>query len=197
MRCSWVDLKDKEYIHYHDHEWGIPVHDEKLLFEMLTLEGFQAGLSWQCILHKRENFRQAFDHFDVKKIANYDEKKVADLIQNKGLIRHKLKIKSAIKNAKSFLEIQSDFGSFDNYIWSWTNGKTIISDGNETRSELFDKISKDLKKRGMSFVGTTIIYAYLCAIGIINAHEENCNFQGGKYENTDKTKSIKNGRYHC
>ena len=177
MRCSWVDLKDKEYIHYHDFEWGIPVHEERLLFEMLILEGFQAGLSWQCVLHKRKNFRLAFDNFDAEKIANYDENKVSELMQNKNLIRHSLKIKSAVKNAKIFLTIQKEFGSFDTYIWNWTKGKTVMSDGSETKSELSDQISKDLKKRGMSFVGTTIIYAYLCAIGIINAHEKSCDFK--------------------
>ena len=177
MRCSWLDLKDKEYIDYHDYEWGIPVHEDKKLFEMLILEGFQAGLSWQCVLHKRENFKLAFDDFNAKKVALYDEKKVGQLMQNKALIRHKLKIQAAIKNARSFLEIQKEFGSFDSYIWSWTKGKTIIEDGTQTRSELSDKISKDLKKRGMSFVGSTIIYSYLCAVGIINAHDKNCDFK--------------------
>ncbi|MBO7484009.1 MAG: DNA-3-methyladenine glycosylase I [Alphaproteobacteria bacterium] len=176
MRCSWVDLKDNEYIAYHDHEWGIPVHDDRLLFEMLVLEGFQAGLSWQCVLHKRKNFRLVFDNFDAKKVAVYDEKKVVQLIQNKGLIRHKLKIQSAIKNAKIFLKIQEEFGSFSAYIWGWTKGKVIRVDSTQTRSTLSDQISKDLKKRGMSFVGTTIMYSYLCAIGIINAHEKGCDF---------------------
>lgn len=174
MRCSWVDLKDRDYIHYHDCEWGVPVHDERLLFEMLILEGFQAGLSWQCVLHKRDNFKKAFDYFDVKKVANYDEKKVSELLQDKGLIRHPLKIKGSINNAKVFLEIQKEFSSFNRYIWSWTKGKTIIADGSKTRSELSDTISKDLKKRGMNFVGSTIIYSYLCAVGIINAHEKKC-----------------------
>lgn len=185
MRCRWVDLTDPEYIHYHDCEWGVPVHSDRLLFEMLCLESFQAGLSWQCVLHKRENFRKAFDNFDAKKIALYDNEKVTQLMQNKGLIRHKLKIKASIQNAKVFLEIQKEFGSFDQYIWMWTQGKTIKSDGAQTRSELSDQISKDLKKRGMSFVGTTIIYAYLCAVGIINAHDKTCDFKGGKYANTD------------
>ena len=177
MRCSWVDLKDKDYVHYHDYEWGVPVHDDGLLFEMLILEGFQAGLSWQCVLHKRGNFRTAFDNFDAQKIAFYDERKISELVQDQGIIRHKGKIKAAVKNAQIFLEIEKEFGSFSTYIWGWIKGKTIISDGNETRSELSDKISKDLKKRGMSFVGSTIIYSYLCAIGIINAHEINCDFK--------------------
>ena len=189
MRCFWVDLKDKEYIHYHDTEWGVPVHEDHLLFEMLILEGFQAGLSWQCVLHKRDNFRRAFDDFDAKKVALYDEKKIERLMQNKGLIRHKLKIVSSVKNAKSFLKIQEEFGSFDQYIWGWTKGKIIIGSSTQTRSELSDTISKDLKKRGMNFVGTTIIYSYLCAIGIINAHEENCEF---RKRDTPLKSSIRN-----
>jgi len=180
MRCSWVDLKDKEYVAYHDTEWGVPVHNERTLFEMLILEGFQAGLSWQCVLHKRENFRFAFDNFDVKKVASYNEEKINQLMKNKGLIRHKLKIVGAIKNAKVFLEIQKEFGSFDAYIWHWTKGKIIQANGAQTRSVLSDKISKDLKKRGMGFVGSTIIYAYLCAIGIINAHEKQCDLKRRK-----------------
>ena len=177
MRCSWTDLKDKDYIHYHDCEWGVPVHDDRRLFEMLILEGFQAGLSWQCVLHKRENFKKAFDNFDVEKIANYHDKKCNQLMHDEGLIRHRLKINAAVKNAKSFLKIQQEFDSFDKYIWGWTKGKIITADGTQTRSELSDKISKDLKKRGMGFVGTTIVYAYLCAIGVINAHEKNCDFR--------------------
>ena len=184
MRCHWVDLKDKDYIHYHDYEWGVPVHEDRLLFEMLILEGFQAGLSWQCVLHKRENFRTAFDHFDVNKVALYSPQKEIELITNKGLIRNKLKIKAAIQNAKSFIKIQNEFGSFNEYIWGWTKGNTIETDGNKTQSELSDKISKDLKKRGMNFVGTTIVYAYLCAIGIINAHEKNCDYKRRKNANT-------------
>ena len=176
LRCSWVDLKDADYIHYHDCEWGVPVYDDRLLFEMLILECFQAGLSWQCILHKRENFKKAFDNFDAKKITFYNEDKINKLVQNKGLIRHRLKINATIKNAKAFLEIQKEFGSFKQYIWGWTKEKILTSDGVATKSKLSDKISKDLKKRGMSFVGSTIIYSYLCAIGIINAHDKNCTF---------------------
>ena len=183
MRCSWVDLKDSEYIHYHDFVWGVPVHNDRLLFEMLILEGFQAGLSWQCVLHKRKNFKKAFDDFDVQKVALYNEKKVDELTQNMGLIRNRLKIKSAIQNAQIFIKIQKEFSSFDKYIWSWTKGKIISADGHETQSELSDKISKDLKKRSMNFVGSTIIYAYLCAIGIINAHDKKCDFKRRKNEN--------------
>ncbi len=176
MRCSWVDLKDPEYIHYHDCEWGKPVHEDQKLFEMLILEGFQAGLSWQCVLHKRENFRRAFDHFDVKKLTQYNPENISNLLQNKGIIRNHLKIKGVIQNAKVFLKIQQEFASFNTYIWAWTKGKIIHEKRPKTHSELSDKISKDLKNRGMTFVGTTIIYAYLCAIGIINAHEEKCDF---------------------
>ena len=125
LRCFWLDLTDPEYVRYHDYEWGVPVHVDQLLFEMLILEGFQAGLSWQCVLHKRKNFKKAFDNFDAKKVALYSEKKVNELMQNTGLIRHKLKIKSAVKNARVFLEIQKKFTSFDKYIWGWTNGKQL------------------------------------------------------------------------
>ena len=171
-RCSWVS-EDEVYIKYHDEEWGIPTHDDKELFEMLVLESFQAGLSWITILKKRENFKKAFDDFDVFKIASYNEDKVNELRENEGIIRHKGKITSAINNAKIFIEIQNEFESFDNYIWSFTNGK-IIKGEYLTESELSKQISKDLKKRGMKFVGPTIIYSYLESIGIIDNHEKNC-----------------------
>ena len=171
-RCSWV-TDDEIYILYHDEEWGIPTHDDKELFEMLVLESFQAGLSWITILKKRENFRNAFDDFDVQKVANYNEDKVNELLENEGIIRHKGKITSAINNAQIFIEIQKEYGSFSEYIWSFTNGE-IIKGEFKTESELSKKISKDLKKRGMKFVGPTIIYSYLESIGIIDNHEENC-----------------------
>ena len=173
-RCHWVDLKDNEYINYHDTEWGVAVHDERLLFEMLILENFVAGLSWKCVLHKRVSFKQVFDNFDVNKVANYNDEKISQLVANINIIRHLGKIKSAISNAQIFIKIQNQFGSFDKYIWSWTENKTIISNGVETTSDLSDKISKDLKKRGMKFVGSTTIFSYLCAIGIISAHQEDC-----------------------
>ncbi|WP_406533530.1 DNA-3-methyladenine glycosylase I [Methanobrevibacter sp.] len=171
-RCSWAG-DDEIYIRYHDEEWGVPTHDDQELFEMLVLESFQAGLSWITILKKRENFRKAFDNFDVEKVAGYGEEKVEELRQDKGIIRHKGKIASAINNAQIFIEIQEEFGSFDDYIWSFTDGEIIKAEF-KTESELSKNISKDLKKRGMKFVGPTIIYSYLESIGIIDNHQENC-----------------------
>ena len=171
-RCSWAG-DDETYIRYHDEEWGVPTHDDRELFEMLVLESFQAGLSWITILKKRENFRKAFDEFDVEKVANYDENKVEELRSNKGIIRHKGKIASAINNAQIFIEIQDEFGSFDEYIWGFTDGEIIKAEF-LTESDLSKKISKDLKKRGMKFVGPTIVYSYLESIGIIDNHQENC-----------------------
>ncbi len=171
-RCSWAG-PDEIYIKYHDNEWGIPTHDDRDLFEMLVLESFQAGLSWITILKKRENFKRAFDDFDVEKVASYDEDKVEELRMNEGIIRHKGKITSAINNAGVFIEIQKEFGSFDSYIWGFTNGE-IIKAEYLTESDLSKQISKDLKKRGMKFVGPTIIYSYLESIGIIDNHQENC-----------------------
>ena len=171
-RCNWVS-DDEVYITYHDEEWGIPTYDDGELFEMLVLESFQAGLSWITILKKRENFKKAFDDFDVVKVANYDEGKVNELLSNEGIIRHKGKISSAINNAKIFIEIQNEFGSFCDYIWSFTEGK-IIKAEYLTESELSKTISKDLKRRGMKFVGPTIIYSYLESIGIIDNHQRDC-----------------------
>lgn len=171
-RCSWAG-DDEIYIRYHDEEWGVPTHEDKELFEMLVLESFQAGLSWITILKKRENFRKAFDGFDVEKVAGYSEDKVEELRQNEGIIRHKGKISSAINNAQIFIEIQKEFGSFDEYIWGFTDGEIIKAEF-KTESELSKNISKDLKKRGMKFVGPTIIYSYLESIGIIDNHQKNC-----------------------
>ena len=171
-RCSWAG-DDETYIRYHDEEWGVPTHDDHELFEMLVLESFQAGLSWITILKKRENFRKAFDDFDVEKVASYDENKIEELRQNKGIIRHTGKITSAVNNAGIFIEIQNEFGSFDDYIWGFTDGEIIKAEF-LTESELSKKISKDLKKRGMKFVGPTIIYSYLESIGIIDNHQKNC-----------------------
>ena len=172
-RCSWVENKEEIYIKYHDEEWGIPTHDDRELFEMLVLESFQAGLSWITILKKRENFKKAFDDFEVGKVASYDENKIDELLANEGIIRHKGKITSAINNAKIFIEIQKEFKSFDAYIWSFTDGEIIKSEY-LTESDLSKSISKDLKKRGMKFVGPTIIYSYLESIGIIDNHEKEC-----------------------
>lgn len=177
-RCSWVNENNELYIKYHDEEWAVPSYDDKYLFEMLLLESFQAGLSWECILNKRESFRKAFDNFDYKKIAKYKEEKINELLNNKEIVRNKLKIHAAINNAKIFMEIQKEYKTFSNYIWSFTNNKTIINkdDNFRTTSNLSDTISNDLKKRGMKFVGSIIIYSYLQAIGIINDHELECNF---------------------
>ena len=171
-RCSWV-TNDEIYIKYHDEEWGIPTYDDEELFEMLVLESFQAGLSWITILKKRENFKNAFDNFDVEKVASYGEDKIEELKNNEGIIRHNGKIASAINNAKIFIEIQKEFGSFSEYIWSFTDGEIIKAEF-KTESELSKKISKDLKKRGMKFVGPTIIYSYLESIGIIDNHQKEC-----------------------
>ena len=171
-RCSWVS-EEEVYIRYHDNEWGVPTHDDRELFEMLVLESFQAGLSWITILKKRENFKRAFDDFDVEKVAGYGEDKINELRENKEIIRHKGKITSAITNAKVFIDIQEEFGSFDEYIWSFTDGN-IIKAEYLTESDLSKAISKDLKKRGMKFVGPTIIYSYLESIGIIDNHEKEC-----------------------
>ena len=178
-RCKWVNEKNKLYIKYHDKEWGVPSHDDNYLFEMLILESFQAGLSWECILNKREAFRKAFDDFNYQKIANYNENKVIELLNNKEIIRNKLKIKATINNAKVFIDIRKEYKTFDNYIWSFTNGKRVINTDDifKTTSNLSDTISNDLKKRGMKFVGSTIIYSYLQAIGIINDHELECSFR--------------------
>ena len=172
QRCEWAG-SDEIYIKYHDEEWGMPTHDDKELFEMLVLESFQAGLSWITILKKRENFRKAFDDFDVVKVANYDDDKVEELRSNEGIIRHKGKKTSAINNAQVFIEIQKEFGSFDEYIWGFTDGNIIKAEF-LTESELSKSISKDLKKRGMKFVGPTIIYSYLESIGVIDNHQEYC-----------------------
>ena len=173
IRCSWVN-DNPLYIKYHDEEWGVASYDDKYLFEMLLLESFQAGLSWECILNKRENFRNAFDNFDYNKISKYDDIKIKKLLNNKGIIRNKLKINAIINNAKIFMDIQKEYGSFSKYIWKFTNNKQIVHSKLITSNSLSDKISKDLKRRGMKFVGTTIIYSYLQAIGIVNDHEVNC-----------------------
>ena len=172
-RCTWVNEKNPLYVKYHDEEWGTPVYDDRKLFEMLLLESFQAGLSWECILNKREAFKEAFDNFNYKKISNYDDKKIEELMQNKGIIRNRRKITATIKNAQIFMSIQKEYNTFSKYLWHFTE-ETIIYEYNKTTSQLSDEISKDLYKRGMRFVGSTIIYSYLQAIGIINSHELEC-----------------------
>lgn len=173
QRCSWANPNNEKYIEYHDREWGIPVHDDQKLFEMLILEGFQAGLSWECVLNKREAFREAFDQFEVEKVREYDEEKMLELKNNPGIIRNMRKIQAAVTNAQVFCRIQEEYHSFSEYLWHWTDGKVIYEKG-VTSSPLSDRISKDLKKRGMKFVGTTIIYSYLQAVGVIYSHEEGC-----------------------
>ena len=179
-RCKWCNQKNDLYIKYHDEEWGVPNFEEKYLFEMLILESFQAGLSWECVLNKREEFKKAFDNFDINKIIQYDEKKIKELINNEKIIRNKLKIKAAINNAKIFKNIQKKYKTFYNYLATYKGGK-IIYELDKTSSKLSDEISKDLKKQGMKFVGTTIIYSYLQAVGIINSHENNCYLNNKKY----------------
>ena len=172
-RCKWCNLKNPKYVKYHDEEWGKPSFDEHYLYEMLILEMFQAGLSWECVLNKRDDFKKAFDNFDIEKVIKYDDKKVEELLKNEKIIRNKLKIKAAINNTKIFKQLQKEFGSFHNYLKNFTNDKTIYELG-KTTSSLSDEISKDLQKRNMKFVGSTIIYSYLQAIGVINSHEKEC-----------------------
>lgn len=183
LRCGWVDLNDPLYVKYHDEEWGKPVHDDQILFEFLTLEGAQAGLSWRTVLHKRESYRRLFDGFDVQKIARYDDAKIEALLQDARIIRNRLKVKSVVKNAQVFLRIQEEFGSFDTYLLGHLKrhkmhqNKVTSLTGIPVRSEVSDALSKDLKKRGMSFVGTTIMYAFMQAIGMVNDHEQACAFR--------------------
>ncbi len=172
-RCKWCNPKNPTYIQYHDEEWGIPNFDERYLFEMLLLESFQAGLSWECVLNKREAFRKAFDGFDVDRVASYTDAKIEALRLNPGIIRNGRKISAAVQNAKIFKEIQAEFGSFKAYLETFTKGECIVENG-KTTSKLSDQISKDLVSRGMKFVGSTIIYSYLQAIGVIDSHEPDC-----------------------
>jgi len=177
-KCGWC-VGDDLYEAYHDNEWGVPVYDDHQLFEFLILETFQAGLSWITILRKRENFREAFDFFDYKKIANYNEDKKQELLQNAGIIRNKLKVKSAITNAQAFMEIQKEFGSFSKYVWAFVDNKTIknkvkIYKDAPANTPLSDALSKDLKKRGFKFVGSTVMYAFMQATGMVNDHEAEC-----------------------
>lgn len=177
MRCGWA--KNDLAIHYHDTEWGVPVHNDRRLFEFLILEGAQAGLSWDTILRKRQNYRAAFDDFDADKIARYDEKKIENLLQNAGLIRNRLKINSAVRNADAFLKIVEEFGSFDSYIWRFVDDNPIINNWKTlsevpAKTEVSDAISKDLKKRDFNFVGSTVLYAFMQACGLVNDHLVSC-----------------------
>lgn len=176
MRCKWCNEKNKKYVEYHDKEWGILNTEDKYLFEMLILESFQAGLSWECVLNKREAFRKSYDNFAIDKIINYDDKKIEELINNKDIIRNKLKIKSSINNAKIFKKISEEYKGFYNYLKTFTKGD-VIYENDKTTSNLSDNISQDLQKRGMKFVGSTIIYSYLQAIGVINSHDDTCDYK--------------------
>jgi DNA-3-methyladenine glycosylase I len=179
-RCIWASgLDDPEYIRYHDEEWGRPSHDDLHLFEMLILEGAQAGLSWSTILHKRANYRKAFSSFDPKKVARFDAKRRAVLMNDAGIVRNRLKIDSTVTNAQAFLQVQKEFGSFDRYLWGFVDGKPVTDirprgERLPASTDLSDQISKDLKKRGFRFVGTTIIYAFLQAVGVVNDHSRDC-----------------------
>lgn len=172
-RCKWCNLKNELYVKYHDEEWGVPRFDDQYLFEMLILESFQAGLSWECVLNKREDFRKSYDNFDLDKVCLYGDDKINELINNPGIIRNRLKIKASINNARIFRDIVREYGSFYDYLKTFTNGK-IIYENDKTTNEWSDKISINLQKRGMKFVGSTIIYSYLQAIGIINSHLSDC-----------------------
>lgn len=180
-RCFWCNLKNPLYVKYHDNEWGIARFDDEYLFEMLLLESFQAGLSWECVLNKREAFREAFDGFDVDKISKYGEEKINSLCENKSIIRNRSKIRAAVNNADVFKRIVLEEGSFFNYIRLFWNGNTIYDDKSVT-SKLSDDISSDLKKRGMKFTGSTVIYSFLQAVGVINSHTENCFLYADKRE---------------
>ncbi len=172
-RCKWCNLNNPKYIEYHDNEWCKPNFDDKYLFEMLILESFQAGLSWECVLNKRDDFRRAYDNFDIDKICNYDDTKIQELLNNDKIIRNKLKIKASITNSKIFKSIQNEYGSFYNYLKTFTN-QDVIYETDVTTNDLSDNISNDLRKRGMKFVGSTIIYSFLQAVGIIYSHDKEC-----------------------
>ena len=178
-RCAWAGDNDPLYIAYHDEEWGVPVHDDRRLFEFLVLEGAQAGLSWRTVLHKRDGYRRAFDRFDPRKVARYDRRKVTALMKDARIIRHRPKIESAIKNAKAFLAVQEEFGSFAAYQWRFVDGRPIQNrrralEGIPARTPQSDAMSKDMKKRGFSFVGSTILYAHMQAVGMVNDHVTGC-----------------------
>lgn len=178
-RCKWVEGQFDEYIKYHDEEWGVPVHDDRTHFEFLILEGAQAGLSWSTILKRREGYREAFENFDPEKVARFDEIRIQKLLQFEGIIRNKLKVRSAVTNAQHFIEIQEEFGSFDNYIWQFVGGEPIVGhwkreDKIPATTKESDALSKDLKKRGFKFVGSTIMYAYMQACGLVNDHTTDC-----------------------
>ena len=178
LRCSWANMANPRYIDYHDHEWGVPCHDESRLFEMLNLEGAQAGLSWETILNKRDTYRAAFDDWDAEKIAAYGPEKVAELLANPGIVRNKLKVAAAITNAQAYLRLCAEGSSLDQYLWGFVDGKPIVNrftrEDRPAKTELSDRISKDLAKRGFKFVGSTIVYAYMQGIGMVDDHDVTC-----------------------
>jgi len=179
-RCAWANSANPLYLDYHDHEWGVPCHDELRLFEMLNLEGAQAGLSWETVLNKRESYRLAFDAWDARKIATYDAQKVASLLADPGIIRNKLKVAAVITNAQAYLRLCEETGGLDAYLWAYVGGIPIINTGERIiTTPLSDQISKDLKKRGFKFVGSTIIYAYMQAIGMVQDHAADCDWRRG------------------
>lgn len=184
IRCSWANPANSRYLAYHDHEWGVPCHDENILFEMLNLEGAQAGLSWETILNKRETYRAAFDNWDAEKIAAYDADKVAELLANPGIVRNRLKVAAAITNARAYLAMREQGLTLDTYLWSFVGGQPIVNDFAQgerpARTGLSDRISKDLGKRGFKFVGSTIVYAYMQGIGMVNDHDPDCFRRTGR-----------------
>ncbi len=178
-RCDWCENTFDQYVEYHDKEWGVPVHDDKTQFEFLILEGAQAGLSWSTILKKREGYRKAFANFDVEQVARFDENKIKQLLNNPAIVRNKLKVRSAVTNARNFIKIQEEFGSFDAYIWSFVEGKPVANNWEKmeevpAKTETSDKLAKDLKQRGFKFVGSTIMYAHMQAVGMVNDHLVSC-----------------------
>ena len=178
-RCGWAKLSNPLYLKYHDEEWGVPLHDERRLFEMLVLEGAQAGLSWETILNKRENFRQAFNGFDPDRVARYGERQVRRLLRDAGIVRNELKIRAAVENARAYRKVRHEFGSFDRYIWSFVSGRPIRNHWRSlhqvpAKTEESDAMSKDLKRRGFKFVGSTICYAFMQAVGMVNDHTTEC-----------------------
>jgi DNA-3-methyladenine glycosylase I len=177
-RCSWANMANPKYIAYHDHEWGVPCHEETTLFEMLNLEGAQAGLSWETILNKRDNYRLAFDGWDAEKIARYDDARVAALLANPGIVRNRLKVAAAITNARAYLALREQGVTLDGYLWAFVDGRPIVNDwadgARPAKTDLSDRISKDLSKRGFKFVGSTIVYAYMQGIGMVDDHDRDC-----------------------
>lgn len=178
IRCSWANPANPRYLAYHDHEWGVPCHDETTLFEMLNLEGAQAGLSWETILNKRDSYRAAFDGWDAERIARYDEAKVAALLADPGIVRNRLKVAAAINNAQAYLRLRAEGQTLDSYLWRWVDGRPIVNDwpsgSRPARTDLSDRIAKDLSKRGFKFVGSTIVYAYMQGIGLVDDHDPGC-----------------------